>query len=103
MNKRERNRIKNKINLKLFVWGCAALGWWGIIYPEFTLTPDTCRIVDESGSCVKMDEGYDGIELYGDILQAGRDYIRPKSKLLSAIVDFYGGQGSQEEGIQREE
>lgn len=82
--------IKKRINLKLLIWVCAALGWWGIFYPEFTLTSDTCRIVDESGSYIEMDDDYSGIELYGDILQAGRSHIRPRSKLLSVITDLSG-------------
>lgn len=84
------NIIKNRINLKLLVWVCAALGWWGTFYPEFTLTSDTCRIVDESGSYIETDDDYSRIELYGDILQAGRSHIRPRSRLLSAIKDLSG-------------
>lgn len=82
--------IKKRINLKLLIWVCAALGWWGIFYPEFTLTSDTCRIVDESGSYIEMDDDYSGLELYEDILQAGRSHIRPRSKLLSVITDLSG-------------
>lgn len=82
--------IKKRINLKLLIWVCAALGWWGIFYPEFTLTSDTCRIVDESGSYIEMGDDYSGIELYEDMLQAGRSHIRPRSKLLSVITDLSG-------------
>lgn len=96
MEKRYRNRIKNKINLKLLMWVCAALGWWGIFYPEFTLTADTCRIVDESGNCIET-EDYGGIELYGEILQAGRGRIRLKSRLLSVMTDDSGGLEQRED------
>lgn len=96
------NFIKSKMNLQLLVWICAALGWWGIIYPEFTLTSDTCRIVDESGSYVEMEDDYSGIELYEDILQADRNHIRPRSKILSVITALSEKQVDKEESRRQE-
>lgn len=102
MNNRYWKLIKNKFNLGLFMWICAAFGWWGIIYPEFALTSETCRLVDESGRYVEADAGYDRIDLYGDILQAGSDHIRPRSKLLSAVMSLSEKPERQEEQVQQE-
>jgi len=102
MKKGYRGLIKNKINFRLLVWICAALGWWGIIYPEFTLTSDTCRIVDKDGNYVEMDACLSGIELYEDILQAGRDNIRPRSRILSAIMELSEKQDMQADGREQE-
>lgn len=102
MKKGYRGLIKNKINFRLLVWICAALGWWGIIYPEFTLTSDTCRIVDENGNYVEMDSCLSGIELYEDILQAGRNNIRPRSRILSAIMELSEKQDMQADGRDQE-
>lgn len=96
------NLIKSKLNLQFLVWTCAALGWWGIIYPEFTLTSDTCRIVDESGSYIGTDDACAGIELYQDILQADRNHIRPKSKILSVIAALSEKQDNREESLRQE-
>ena len=35
---------------------CAALGWWGLLYPELALTPDTVKVIyidrrDGNSSC----------------------------------------------------
>ncbi|MCD7835613.1 MAG: hypothetical protein LUG83_02945 [Lachnospiraceae bacterium] len=80
--------MNNRAKIKLLAWICAALGWWGIIYPEFTLTSDTCRIVDEAGRQVASADGSSGVELYSDILRAGTEYIHPRSRLLSVIAEI---------------
>ena len=38
-------RLKNGI--RILAATCAALGWWGLLFPGLTLTPDTVRVVCE--------------------------------------------------------
>lgn len=75
----------------------AALGWWGLLYPELALTPDTVRVVrDESvdeASSTSEDWRF-GSHLYWDILNAGSGKVTFRSKLLSdfniILEAFYG-------------
>lgn len=41
-NGKEKNR-KERIRIRIVTALCAALGWWGLLYPELTLTPDTVK------------------------------------------------------------
>lgn len=85
---------------------CAALGWWGVFYPELTMTPDTYRVVKEvklsSGDKVLQKEGIFGddevcetadwnfdSEIYFEILQADAGQIRFKSKLLMSLKEIF--------------
>lgn len=67
---------------------CAALGWWGVLYPELTLLPDTYKIVirdefsNEEAFCYEWSADDD---LYRDILEADTDSIVFKSKLWESI------------------
>ena len=58
---------------------CAILGWWGALYPQFTLLRGTYRIVSEDTSESQIDSS----ELYWEILDADRSRIRLKSRLLT--------------------
>jgi hypothetical protein len=67
---------------------CAALGWWGIFYPELTLTPDTYCVVNEDGTVQKAEDGVEypfGTTLYYDMLGVGRSRIHFKSKLVTTV------------------
>jgi len=64
---------------------CAAFGWWGMLYPEFTLTPETCTVVEEDGTvwdAEKMQAMRN--DLYRMILEADEGQIRFKSKLAES-------------------
>ncbi len=76
--------IKNIIPALLA--GCAALGWWGAIYPQFTLLRGTYEIVcEEDEQCGEsmMESELDGAQLYWDILEADCSRIRFKSRLFT--------------------
>mgnify|MGYP006922165757 FL=1 len=81
---------KRDLGIRIIIGLCAALGWWGLLYPELVLTPDTVKIVAEDGT-----EEPDSLEwsfdsrLYLDLLNAGRDKIIPRSKLLTDISSFW--------------
>ena len=67
-----------------------ALGW-GILYPEYTLLPDTCRVValdEQTGELRYLsEEELSGWQLYERILSADREQITFKSKLMETLRD----------------
>lgn len=75
-----------KIRILLCV--CAAFGWWGILYPELAMTPDTYRVVaeDQAGQEMLTQEEWDfDSNIYWEILRADRSQVRFRSRLLDDI------------------
>lgn len=76
---------KLMLALRILITLCAAYGWWGVLYPEFTMTPDTYRVVYETDT---VQEGEEVLEynldddIYKTILKSDRSRIRFRSKLL---------------------
>lgn len=73
--------------IKIAACVCAALGWWGVLYPELVLTADTYRICsdgqDGDGQVLQEGQGFPAKEdIYWTLLKADRDEIRFRSKLL---------------------
>lgn len=79
---------------------CATLGWWGLLYPELTLTPDTVRVVCDSAPDGEDTQGNEhtpqtwsfGSGLYWDILNASPGKITFRSRLLTdfnAILEAF--------------
>ncbi len=66
---------------------CAVWGWWGALYPEFTLLRGTYSIVSEDASVPNetnmIESETDSRELYWEILGADPSRIRFKSRLLT--------------------
>lgn len=94
---------KLRIPFRIFITACAALGWWGILYPELTMTPDTYKIVyedavsqeyyvQEQGEVVEWDLDSD---IYETVLSADRSRLRFRSRLLMNMSALY----EQERGI----
>lgn len=77
--------------IRVIVCICAALGWWGALYPELTLTPDTYAIVDEDGTVHReqnMVEWDFNSDIYRTILETDSSNIRFRSKLLTQVDAF---------------
>ncbi len=75
---------KRWIGIRIAVGLCAALGWWGLLYPELALTPETVRVVSEG---VDGEEDVTGewefdSSLLRELLSAGEGRIRFRSRLL---------------------
>jgi len=107
--------MKNKkflVPFRVVVTICAALGWWGVLYPELTMTPDTYRIVYEETACeeavyLQNDEMQELMELagtsewdfdnniYETVLGAKPGQIRFRSRLFRNVTALY----EQERGI----
>lgn len=80
--------MKKWLGIRITTGICAVLGWWGLLYPQLALTPDTVSIISgtEDGSfeeqSLKWD--FDG-SLYLDILNAGSDKITFRSKFFKDL------------------
>ena len=75
-------RLKNGI--RILAATCAALGWWGLLFPGLTLTPDTVRVV-----CEEEGKGAFPEHLYLELLETDRDNIRFRSRLLTELNAFW--------------
>lgn len=95
------------IPFRIFVTACAALGWWGVLYPELTMTPDTYKIVcedaisqeyyvQEPGEVVEWELNGD---IYETVLGADRSRLRFRSRLLMNMTALY----EQERGVNESE
>lgn len=83
---------KGKIKIRIITALCAALSWWGLLYPELTLTPDTVRPVyeDANGEILSdSPEWGSGDSLYLELLGTNRDNIRFRSRLLTELSAFW--------------
>lgn len=71
---------------------CAALGWWGMLYPELTMTPDTYEVVWEEavpGAEEKLPEWDADSDIYRMILETDSSRIRFRSRLLTKADEFW--------------
>ncbi|MCM1185125.1 MAG: hypothetical protein NC251_02425 [Lachnoclostridium sp.] len=85
--------MKTRIRvIELALCICAAFGWWGVFYPELTMTPDTYRIVREDAQDGEIQRAEDwdfDREIYSEILQADAGQVRFKSKLLMSLKEIF--------------
>lgn len=83
---------KRWLKLRAVMTLCAALGWWGLLYPEFVLTPETIHIYqeDSDGTLTPLEhKQLDCRELYYNLLNADRKDITFRSKLLEDFSLFW--------------
>lgn len=76
-----------KTRWKMLLWVCAAAGWWGVLFPEFTLTDDTYEItgeLSEEDRAVLEEAGIDCL-----LMNAEPQQIRVKSKLFTIVSDYF--------------
>ena len=59
---------------------------WLVMYPEFSITADCCRVVDENGQVIECD--MTDRELAIAVLEAEEDEIVIKSKLWELITEW---------------
>ena len=84
--------MKNKwYGIRIMICLCAALGWWGLIYPELALTPDTVVLrLSDNGEVIREPQqewNFDST-LYRDLLNAGPERISCRSKIYTDISSF---------------
>ena len=77
--------MKKWLGIRIATGICAALGWWGMLYPQLTLTPDTVTVRQTAASGVSQEQPADwdfDSELYLELLNAGPDNIHFRSRFL---------------------
>ena len=78
--------MKKWLGIRIAAGICAAIGWWGMLYPELALTPDTVLIKTEAGEGVLQEQSpewdFDS-ELYLELLDAGPSRIVFRSRILA--------------------
>ena len=81
---------KKWLGIRVTIGLCAALGWWGLLYPELALTPDTVKVSGsgEAGELSDPTWSFDS-SLYLDLLNADRDNITFRSRLLTEIRELF--------------
>lgn len=81
---------KKWLGIRVAIGLSAALGWWGLLYPELALTPDTVKVSgsDEAGGPSDPAWSFDS-SLYLDLLNADRDNITFRSRLLTEIRELF--------------
>lgn len=81
-------QIWNKLLVPLSV--CAAFGWWGMLYPQLAMTPDTYRVVREDGTVQEASEviewDFEG-SVYLKILDAAPGQVRFRSGILKSLAE----------------
>ncbi len=72
---------------------CAAIGWWGALYPQFTLVEGTYGIVYEDEDAMICDDiteaELEGSKLYWSLLNEDCRNIKFKSRLLTDWREFH--------------
>jgi len=73
---------------------CAALGWWGVWFPELAVWTDAvCVIPEKKEMSVQWEENvveYKSVsDIYKGLMQADKEQIRVKSRLLEIICSYF--------------
>ncbi len=83
---------KIRAGIKMALCVSAALGWWGVLYPELVLTTDTCRVCSENEQKEKYTQDGSipsaGQDIYWGLLGADREDIHFRSRLLEEWNKF---------------
>ncbi len=91
-----------KKDIRILLCVCAAIGWWGFLYPELAMTPDTYQVVGQDPAVgqdpvVGQDpavgtEGEEteasGREICWEILNADSSQVHFRSRLLDRLEAF---------------
>ena len=83
---------KKWLKLRAVITMCAAFGWWGLLYPEFVLTPETIQVYEEDSDHALAEvehDRFDCRELYQRLLTTDRENITFRSKLWEDFSLFW--------------
>ena len=90
--------MKKWLGIRISAGICAALGWWGLLYPQLTFTPDTVsvKLAAEDGTFQEQPLEWDfDSRLYLDLLNADPDKIIFRSRIFtdfsSLLEAFHNG------------
>lgn len=76
---------KSEIGIRVLCGICAAFCWWGLLYPELTMTPDTYVVCQEDSSATDREDLDFEKDIYRMFLETDREQIRFKSRLLEYL------------------
>lgn len=79
---------KKLIGIRAALGLCATLGWWGLLYPELALTPDTVALKTEDAEGLPPEWNFEG-NLYRELLNAGPDRLTLRSRLLTDLTSLW--------------
>lgn len=68
--------------------------WWGVMYPEFSITGDNCRLTDENGVVYECD-GSD-CALAETVMNAEAEQVVIKSRFLELLKEWSRGVQDEE-------
>lgn len=86
--------MKDWKKMRAVVTICAALGWWGIWFPELAVWTEVVCVVEDGqqGKSVQMEENVveceDVRRICEGLLKADKEQIRLKSRLLVLIERY---------------
>ena len=83
---------KKLLGIRITLSLCAALGWWGLLYPELALTPDTVAVKAENEKGILQDMSVEwdfDSSLYRELLSVGPDRLICRSRLLTDISSLW--------------
>ncbi len=82
---------KKRLELRILLSVCAAVGWWGMLYPQLAMTPDTYRIIYEDETVQASEDmlewDFDS-DICRRILEAEDGEVHLRSKLFTKISAF---------------
>ena len=79
------------LGIRIGVTICAAAGWWGLLYPQLSLTPDTVCVRFGHGDVHEETSGeweFDS-SLYRELLCAGPGKITFRSRFLTDLSSLW--------------
>lgn len=71
-------------------------GWWGIMYPNFSMTEDVVSVEEDTPAGGGKDRSR--TELFFDMLEAEPGQIHVKSRLLETICEIRGNDNGSDKG-----
>lgn len=79
--------MRDRLRIRAALCVCLCVCWWGLLYPELLVNPDTCRVVDEeTGEEILTQAGQRSAGLlYQALLEADRSQVRYRSRLLELL------------------
>ena len=86
--------------LRMAMVCCAAIGWWGLWYPELSTAADTYAIVLEDGTVLSASEVVEcefGEQYCEELLQADNSQIRFRSRFLQWLEEYFEKVGSEDD------
>ena len=73
-------------------------GWWGILYPDFSMTEDVVSVEEDTSGDSGNQKDRSRTELFFDMLEAEPGQIHVKSRLLETICEIRGSNDGSDKG-----